>query len=153
MLFRSQAEDFDLGGRAFAWKVNPTDYVAFNDYRPGLLPPMLGLFLFGVWSGVAMIPYTVIKESNPDEVKGSATGIQNFLVFGISALVGPLFGHLLGKTLDTTGDHLAHFRAALGFWMATIAIALVVSLFLRETGQSASRRVAGASSAGIPARP
>jgi MFS family permease len=124
--------------------------VAQIGFLPGLLPAMVGLFLFGVWSGVAMIPYTVIKESNPDEVKGSATGIQNFLVFGISALVGPVFGHLLGKTLDSTTDHVAHFRDALGFWMATIAIALVASLFLRETGQRVSRRVTGASSAGVP---
>jgi MFS family permease len=122
-------------------------------FLPGLLPPMLGLFLFGVVSGVAMIPYTVIKESNPDEVKGSATGIQNFLVFGISALVGPVFGHLLGKTLDTTGDHVAHFRGAVGFWMAAVAVALVASLFLRETGQRASRRVPGAARATLLARP
>lgn len=121
-------------------------------FMPGLLPPMLGMFLFGVESGVAMIPYTVIKESNPDEVKGSATGIQNFLVFGISALVGPVFGRLLGKTLDITGDHFAHFRGAVGFWMAMIAIALVACLFLRETGRGASRRAPGASSASVPAR-
>ncbi len=120
-------------------------------FLPGLLPPMLGLFLFGVESGVAMIPYTVIKESNPDEVKGSATGIQNFLVFGISALVGPLFGHLLGKTLDGTGDHVAHFRDAVGFWIAAVAVALVASLFMRETGQRASRPAPGASRVGVPA--
>jgi MFS family permease len=118
-------------------------------FLPGVLPPMLGLFLFGVASGVAMIPYTVIKESNPDEVKGSATGIQNFLVFGISAGVGPVFGHLLGKTLDSTGDHVAHFRDAAGFWMAVVAIALVISLFMRETGPRASRRAQGASRANV----
>jgi len=126
--------------------------VAQIGFLPELLPPLVGMFLFGVMSGVAMIPYTVIKESNPDEVKGSATGIQNFLVFGISALVGPVFSHLLGKTLDSTGDHVAHFRDAVGFWMVTIVIALVASLFLRETGQRASRRAPGASSASVPAR-
>jgi len=127
--------------------------VAQIGFLPRLLPPMLGLFLFGVESGVAMIPYTVIKESNPDEVKGSATGIQNFLVFGISALVGPIFGQLLGKTLGGTGDHVVHFRDAAGFWMAAIAIALVASLFLPETGQRASRRAPGASSARVRAHP
>jgi MFS family permease len=127
--------------------------VAQISYLPGLLPPTLGLFLFGVASGVAMIPYTVIKESNPDEVKGSATGIQNFLVFGISALLGPLFGQLLGKTLIGASDHAAHFREAAGFWMVAITIALVACLFLRETGQRASRRTPRASSAGVAARP
>ncbi len=118
---------------------------------PGLLPPMASLFLFGVESGVAMIPYTVIKESNPDEVKGSATGIQNFLVFGLSALVGPVFSHLLGKTLEGAGDHVAHFRNAAGFWMATVAVALVASSFLRETGRRASHEDPSGST--VPARP
>ena len=101
---------------------------------PQLLPPMIGMFLFGVASGVAMIPYSIIKEANPDEVKGCATGTQNFLVFGISALIGPVFGDLLGRTLETAPDHLAHFRAAGLFWMAAILLAILVSFFLRETG-------------------
>ena len=113
--------------------------IAQIGFMPALLPPMVSLFLFGLESGVAMIPYTVIKESNPDEVKGSATGIQNFLVFGLSALVGPVFSRLLGKTLEGANDHAAHFRNAAGFWMAMVAVALLASLFLRETGQRSSR--------------
>jgi MFS family permease len=107
---------------------------------PQLLPAMLGMFLFGVASGVAMIPYSIIKEANPDEVKGSATGAQNFLVFGISALIGPVFGGLLGRTLETAPNHLAHFREAGFFWMATVLVAIVASLFLRETGHRQAPR-------------
>jgi hypothetical protein len=33
----------------------------------------------GLASGAAMLPYTVIKEANPPEVSGSATGVVNFL--------------------------------------------------------------------------
>jgi MFS family permease len=101
---------------------------------PQLLQPTVGMFLFGVTSGVAMIPYSIIKEANPDEVKGCATGTQNFLVFGISALIGPVFGDLLGRSLETTPDHLAHFRESGLFWMAAILLAIIVSFFLRETG-------------------
>src|SRR5216684_9033753 len=50
-------------------------------YAPGLLPPYVGGLLFGIGSGAAMIPYSMIKEVNPDNVKGSATGAMNFLVF------------------------------------------------------------------------
>lgn len=103
-------------------------------FAPQFLPPLIGMFLFGVASGVAMIPYSIIKEANPDEVKGSATGTQNFLVFGISALVGPLFGNVLGRSLETATDHLAHFREAGQFWLAAIALAIIASFFLRETG-------------------
>src|SRR5204862_6055130 len=35
----------------------------------------------GIASGAAMIPYTVIKEANPPELGGSATGVVNFLNF------------------------------------------------------------------------
>jgi MFS family permease len=49
---------------------------------PTWLPLAVSLFLFGLASGVAMIPYSIIKEVNPDHVKGSATGAMNFLTFG-----------------------------------------------------------------------
>jgi len=120
---------------------------------PQLMSPMVSLFLFGVASGVAMIPYSIIKESNPDEVKGCATGIQNFLVFGLSAILGPLFGNLLGKTLESTSDHLAHFESAGYFWMAAIATAVIASLFLRETGHGRSTAQPVSSPFGATSRP
>ena len=58
-------------------------------YAPTLLPSWLTLFILGVASGAAMIPYTIIKEVNPDEVKGSATGAINFLTFAVTAAIGP----------------------------------------------------------------
>ena len=36
-----------------------------------------------------MLPYTVIKEANPPECSGTATGVVNFLNFTFSALLGP----------------------------------------------------------------
>ena len=68
------------------------------------LPPYLLGLLLGIGSGAAMIPYTIIKEVNPDNVKGSATGAINFLVFVMSAFAAPAFGWLLQK--------LAGWRAA-----------------------------------------
>ena len=46
-------------------------------------------------SGAAMLPYTVIKEANPPEMSGTATGVVNFLNFTFSALLGPVFGGVL----------------------------------------------------------
>ena len=57
--------------------------------KPIPIPVHVAMFIFGVASGAAMIPYSVIKEVNPDNVKGSATGGINFLVFGITAFLGP----------------------------------------------------------------
>jgi len=99
----------------------------------------VGCLIFGIASGAAMIPYTIVKEVNPDEVKGSATGAINFLTFGVTALIGPIFADLLGKGFAGTQNHIAHFRASGIFWMVGIAIAIVLSVFLRETGHAHKR--------------
>jgi MFS family permease len=99
----------------------------------------VGCLIFGIASGAAMIPYTIVKEVNPDEVKGSAAGAINFLTFGVTALIGPIFADLLGKGFASTQNHIVHFRASGIFWMVGIAIAIVLSVFLRETGHAHKR--------------
>jgi len=105
-----------------------------------VIPIPLTMLLFGIVSGAAMIPYSVIKEVNPDNVKGSATGAMNFLVFGITAAIGPIFALRIGKTLGTTNP-VAHFQASGLFWMICCAAAGIVSLLLRETGHGPRRPV------------
>ena len=97
------------------------------------------LFAAGIGSGAAMIPYTIIKEVNPDEVKGSATGVLNFLTFSISALVGPIFAHAVGAGLANSADRLAHFRESAWFWGVTVLVAMGAMLALRETGHRRRR--------------
>lgn len=104
-------------------------------FLPNLLPAYISTFGLGVASGAAMIPYSIIKETNPDEVKGSATGAINFLTFSVTTLLSPLFSRLFGQTVNTTSQHAAHFRGAGMFWLIGIALAIVVTFFLRETGQ------------------
>jgi MFS family permease len=104
-------------------------------YSPTLLPTWLTLFILGVASGAAMIPYTIIKEVNPDEVKGSAIGAINFLTFGVTAAIGPIFAGQFGKTLGAqTIDAASHFKHAGFFWIGVLIAALVVGSMLRETG-------------------
>src|SRR5947209_8724481 len=65
-------------------------------YGPvGVLPPYVLGLVAGVASGAAMLPYTVIKEANPPEMSGTATGVINFLNFTFSALLGPVFAGAL----------------------------------------------------------
>src|SRR5262249_7821286 len=63
--------------------------------RPGVLPPYVVGLVAGIASGAAMLPYTVIKEANPPQYGGTATGVVNFLNFTFSALLGPVFGWIL----------------------------------------------------------
>jgi MFS family permease len=113
-------------------------------YAPDLLPlppHLLGL-LFGIGSSAAMIPYTIIKEVNPDNVKGSATGAMNFLVFSFSAFLAPAFGLVLVRLSGGRPLSLETFREADVIWVGAIVIAFVLTLFLRETG-SAVRTTSG----------
>ena len=103
-------------------------------FFPGLVPPMVIMLLFGIASGCAMIPYTMIKEANPDNVKGSATGGINFITFGVTSCLGPVFALYYGKTLGTAADHEQHFRTAGLFLLGVIALALLLSFIIRETG-------------------
>jgi MFS family permease len=105
--------------------------------KPIPIPPHVAMFIFGVASGAAMIPYSVIKEVNPDNVKGSATGGINFLVFAITAFLGPVYAKHIGKGIGNTMDLHLHFQKGAFFWIACCAAAIVVSFFLRETGPAA----------------
>jgi MFS family permease len=106
-------------------------------FKPLPISAKLGMFIFGVASGAAMIPYSIIKEVNPDNVKGSATGGINFLVFAITAFMGPVYAHRIGRGTGTTPNLTLHFQNGALFWMACCAAAIVVSFFLRETGRAA----------------
>jgi MFS family permease len=114
--------------------------VLVTGYSGNATVAYIGAFVLGVGSGAAMIPYTIIKEANPDQVKGSATGVINFITFSVTAAIGPAFAMLIGKTLASTDDHEAHFQHAAWFWAAAIVLAILVSLMLRETGSRATRK-------------
>ena len=96
--------------------------------------------LMGIASGAAMLPYSVIKEANPPQLGGTATGVVNFLNFTFSALLGPVFGsRLLQMPEGDVGRALAHYQAGFKPLLYGIILALVLTFFLKETG-SASRK-------------
>ena len=91
--------------------------------------------LMGIASGAAMLPYTVIKEVNPPEFGGTATGVVNFLNFTFSALLGPVFGaRLVEMPEGDTSLALAHYQAGFKPLVFGIFAALVLTIFLKETG-------------------
>lgn len=106
---------------------------------PDSTPPYLMGLLFGIASGAAMIPYTVIKEINPDEVKGSATGTINFLVFGFTALMTPIVGHQITKLAADGPLSLTVFRQVDYIYVAGIILAIILTFFIKETGSKAKQ--------------
>jgi len=111
-------------------------------YGPtGILPPYVLGLLTGIVSGAAMLPYTVIKEANPPQFGGTATGVVNFLNFTFSALLGPVFGWiLLGVSGGAERMELQHFRTTFTPLLVGVALAILLTLFLKETGPAAREK-------------
>jgi MFS family permease len=103
---------------------------------PETFPPYLLGFLLGFGSGAAMIPYSIIKEVNPDHAKGSATGAMNFLVFVMTALAAPAIGWWMQKLAGGAALTEDVFVTAGSVYVAAIVVAAILTLFLKETGSA-----------------
>jgi MFS family permease len=108
-------------------------------YGPAdVFPPYVLGLVAGLASGAAMLPYTVIKEANPPELSGTATGVVNFLNFTFSALLGPVFGWILVNVAGGSSQmRLEHYQTAFEPLLYGVGLAIVLTLLLRETGQAA----------------
>jgi MFS family permease len=113
-------------------------WILFGD--PAILRGWKVGVLMGIASGAAMIPYTIIKEANPPELGGSATGVVNFINFTFSALLGPVFGARLVRSPDNADvAALAHYQAGFQPLLYGIVAAFILTLFLKETGPAARK--------------
>ena len=105
-------------------------------YGPAnVLPPYVLALVAGIGSGAAMLPYTVIKEANPPQLGGTATGVINFLNFTFSALLGPVFGWILATVGGGASQFsLEHYQTAFEPLLYGVGLAVVLTLLLKETG-------------------
>jgi MFS family permease len=96
----------------------------------------------GIASGAAMLPYTVIKEANPPQYGGTATGVVNFLNFTFSALLGPVFGWILLRVSGGSSQmQLSHYQSAFMPLLFGVALAIILTLILKETGSAVRQPV------------
>ena len=103
-------------------------------------PPFALGLIMGIASGAAMLNYTVIKEANRPEFSGTATGVVNFINFSFSALLGPVLAGMLTKASGGAERELGHYQIAFEPLLWGVGLAVLLTLFLRETG----RKVAAA---------
>jgi MFS family permease len=115
----------------------------------GTLPKYTVALVLGIASGAAMIPFAMMKEVNPSEVKGTAAGAMNFLVFVTTGIMSPFISHLMLPSTDAVLT-LAEFQTAFMPLVAGVVLAIVLSFFLRETGASASKSDIGKVVAAAP---
>ncbi|HSE41396.1 MAG TPA: MFS transporter, partial [Acidobacteriota bacterium] len=107
-----------------------------------ILPPYMMGIIAGVASGAAMIPYTVIKEANPPQFSGTATGVVNFLNFTFSALLGPVFGWILLNVSGGASEmKLQDYQTAFQPLLYGVILAIILTLLLKETGPAVRKAV------------
>ena len=99
------------------------------------LPRYLVPLALGIGSGAAMIPFTMIKEANPSQVKGTAAGVMNFLVFVVTGIMSPFISRLMVPSLNNPLT-LHDFQMALLPLICGMVIAIVLSFIIRETGSN-----------------
>jgi MFS family permease len=113
---------------------------------PDVFPPYVVGLVAGIASGAAMLPYTVIKEANPPQFGGTATGVINFLNFTFSALLGPVFGWILQSVSGGAARmELQHYQSTFVPLLYGVGIAILLTLFLKETGPAIRRAATKAS--------
>ena len=106
--------------------------------QTGIFPPYVIGLAAGLASGAAMLPYTVIKEANPPQFGGTATGVINFLNFTFSALLGPVFAWVLQSVSgEAESMEHRHYQIAFAPLLLGVLFAIVLALFLKETGPGA----------------
>ncbi|MCD9026891.1 MFS transporter [Luteimonas sp. BDR2-5] len=111
---------------------------------PGTFPKFSIPLVMGIASGAAMIPFAMIKEANPPQVKGTAAGVMNFLVFLTTGVMSPFISHLMVPSAPGTSLSLHEFQQAFLPLVGGVVVAIVLALFMHETGHGRRRAAAPA---------
>jgi MFS family permease len=93
-------------------------------------------FLTGIFSSVYMLPFALVNEIAPEEVRGTAMGFTNMLsiIFG-APLFMPLVGFLLKSqeiSQNATNFSISSYTMALSILPASLLLALLVLVWIRE---------------------
>jgi MFS family permease len=100
----------------------------------GIFPPFSLALVAGIASGAAMLPYTVIKEANRPEHSGTATGVINFIVFALTAVIGPILAGLMTRAAGDGESGLAKYQEGFQPLLYGVGAAILLTFLLRETG-------------------
>ena len=101
------------------------------------LPPYLVGLIAGLASGSAMLLYTVIKEVNPPQYSGTATGTINLLNFMLTAIMGEIFGNIMQSASQGKPTGLEHYQLTFRPLLYGVGLAVLLTFALKETGRTA----------------
>ncbi|MFL6446945.1 MAG: MFS transporter [Bryobacteraceae bacterium] len=105
--------------------------------RVDALPAYFLGLIAGLASGSAMLLYTVIKEANPPQYSGTATGAINLLNFTLTAIMGQVFVIIMQTASQGKPTGLQHYQITFQPLLYGVALALLLTFALKETGRAA----------------
>jgi MFS family permease len=112
-------------------------------YGPAdVFPPYVLGLIAGIASGAAMLTYTVVKEANPPQFGGTATGVINFLNFTFSALAGPVFGKIMQSLSGGKPADISTYQSTFQPLLYGVVLAIALTFVLKETGPAVRLPVA-----------
>jgi MFS family permease len=104
--------------------------------RVNAFPPYLVGLIAGLASGSAMILYTVIKEANPPQYSGTATGTINLINFALTAVMGQVFVAIMQAASDGKPTALEHYQTTFQPLLYGVVLAILLTFTLTETGRA-----------------
>ena len=90
---------------------------------------LLLFLLLGAIASGQVLGYSVITESNPHTLTGTATGLASIIIMGLGAIFQPLFGNIIHHY----GYEIIGYRFAMVTLLVTFIINIVIAFFIRET--------------------
>jgi MFS family permease len=92
------------------------------------------LFCLGFFSSAYVIPYAVVRDIVPANVRGTAMGYTNMMCILVGApILQPLIGWLLNADLNHHMADVLAYRDALDVLPLSLLIGLVLAFFVKET--------------------
>jgi MFS family permease len=92
------------------------------------------LFFLGFFSSAYVLPFAVIRDIMPANVRGTALGYTNMMCILIGApILIPLVGWVLNSSLTQYVNKTIAYQHALSVLPVSLALGLVLAFFVRET--------------------
>lgn len=104
-------------------------------------------FVLGLGAGGQTVSFAVVKENNPPELVGTASGFNNLSVLIGGAIFQPLVGYFLQHS---NGSHLINgvpvydlysYQKALSIMPLCFLVSLLIATFLIKESHSSARRI------------
>ena len=95
--------------------------------------------ILGIFSGTAMIPYSIAQDSNGEHARGTTPGFMNVVVFGITAVLA----QITGAIMNTKQHHvlsIVNYQHAFIVLFIGLIIALILFIRVKDIERIAAKK-------------